>query len=107
MYLVVARDSVAPAWKEELLHESASGVSLRKANWFTTNHIPIDTCEVPEVRWRTNDEPLEQGLRKYENVGLLMLSVFILAGRICPRMKWRVVSIAIVPHDHAASGKSF
>ena len=36
---------------------------------------------------------------------MLMLSVFMLPGRICPRVRWRVVSI--VPHDHAADGKSF
>ena len=38
---------------------------------------------------------------------MLMLSVFMLSGRICPRARWRVVSIAIVPHDRAAGGKSF
>ena len=38
---------------------------------------------------------------------MLMLSVFMLSGRICPRARWRVVSIAIVLHDHAANGKSF
>ena len=36
-----------------------------------------------------------------------MLSEFMLSNRICPRVRWRVVSIAIVPHDHAARGKSF
>jgi len=38
---------------------------------------------------------------------LLMLSVFMLSGRIFPKVRWRIVSIAIVPHDHAACGKSF
>ncbi len=33
--------------------------------------------------------------------------VFMFSGRICPKVRWRIVSIAIVPHDHAASGESF
>ena len=37
-------------------------------DWFTTNDVPIDAAEVPEVRWRTKDEPLEQGLMKDEDV---------------------------------------
>ena len=65
---MVARDIVDPAWEEEWLHESASGVSLRKADWITTNDVLVDAYEVPEVRWRAKDEPLEQGLVKYENV---------------------------------------
>jgi len=66
--LVVARESVAPAWKEERLHESASGVSLKKVNLFTTNDVSIDAVEVPEVRGRTKDEPMEQGMMKDEDV---------------------------------------
>ena len=34
-------------------------------------------------------------------------SMFMLPGRIRPKVRWRIVSIAIVPHDHAACGKSF
>ncbi len=41
------------------MHESASGISLRKVDWFTTNYVPIDAVEVLEVRWRTKEEPLE------------------------------------------------
>ena len=37
-------------------------------NWFTANDVPVDAVEVPKVRWRTQDEPLEQGLVKDENV---------------------------------------
>ena len=68
MCLVVARDSVDPAWEEERLHESASGISLRKVDWFTTNDVLVDTVEVPEVRWRAKDELVEQSLVKDENV---------------------------------------
>ena len=50
------------------MHESAFGVSFRKVDWFTTNDAPIDAIEVPEVRWRTKDEPLEQGLMGDEDV---------------------------------------
>jgi len=50
------------------LRESASGVSLRYMSWFTANDVRVDAVEVPKVRWRTQDEPLEQGLVKDENV---------------------------------------
>ncbi len=50
------------------MHESASGVSLRKVDWFTTNDAPIDEVEVSEIRWRTKDEPLELGLMENEDV---------------------------------------
>jgi hypothetical protein len=33
-----------------------------------------------------------------------ILDVLILSGRKCPNVRWRVVSIAIVPHDQAACG---
>jgi hypothetical protein len=36
-----------------------------------------------------------------------MMSLFMLSDRICPKIRWRIVSIAIVPHYHAACGKSF
>jgi hypothetical protein len=50
------------------LHESASGVSFRDVDWFTTNDVPIDAVEVPEIRWRAKDKPSEQGLMKDEDV---------------------------------------
>ncbi len=50
------------------MHESASDVSLRKVDWFTTNDAPNDEVEVPKVMWRTKDEPLEQGLMEDEDV---------------------------------------
>ena len=50
------------------MHESASGVSFMEVDWFTTNDVPIDAVEVPEIRWRTKDEPLEQGLMGDEDV---------------------------------------
>ena len=50
------------------MHESASGVSLMYMNWFTENGVHVNAVEVPKVRWRTHDEPLEQGLGKDENV---------------------------------------
>ncbi len=50
------------------MHESASSVSLREVDWFTTNDALIDAVEVPEVRWRTKDEPLEQGMVEDEDV---------------------------------------
>ena len=50
------------------MHESASGIRLRKVDWFTTNDVLVDASEVPEVRWRTKDGQLEQGLVKDENV---------------------------------------
>ncbi len=56
------------SWEEEGLHESASGVSFKEVDWFATNDVPIDAFEVLEVRWRTKDEPLEQGLMEYKNV---------------------------------------
>jgi len=68
MCLVVTRDSVEPAWEDESLHKAVSGVSLRKVDWFTTNDVFVDEVEVPEVRWRTNDEPLDQGMVKHKNV---------------------------------------
>ena len=46
------------------MHESASSVSFRELEWFTTNYVLIDAVKVPEVRWRTKDESLEQGLMK-------------------------------------------
>ena len=30
----------------------------------------------------------------------LMLYVFMFSGQICPKARWRVVSVAIVPHGH-------
>ena len=65
---MAARDSVAPSWEEESLHESASGVRFRELDWFTTNYVLIDAVEDPEVRWRAKDEPLEQGLMEDEDV---------------------------------------
>ena len=50
------------------MHESVSGTSLRKVDWFTTKYVFVDAFEVPEFRWRAKDEPLEQGLVKDENV---------------------------------------
>ena len=50
------------------MHESASGVSFREVDWFTTNDVPIDEVEVPEIRWHAKNEPLEQGLMKDEDV---------------------------------------
>ena len=50
------------------MHESASGVSLRYRNWSTPDDVPLDAVEVLEVRWRTQDWPLEQGLVENENV---------------------------------------
>ena len=35
-----------------------------------------------------------------------MLVVFMLPGRMCPRVRCNVVSMAIVPHDQGASGES-
>ena len=37
-------------------------------DWFTTNDVLVDAVEVPEVRWYTKDEKLEQGLVKDDNV---------------------------------------
>jgi len=50
------------------LHESASSVSFREVDWFTTNYVLIDAIEVQEVRWRTKDEPLEQGMMEDKDV---------------------------------------
>ena len=50
------------------MHESASGVSFKEADWFTTNDVLIDAIEVPKVRWLTKDAPLEQGLMEDEDV---------------------------------------
>jgi len=50
------------------LHDSASGVSFREVDLFTTNDVPIYAVEVPEIRWRAMDEPSEQGLMKAEDV---------------------------------------
>jgi hypothetical protein len=41
------------------LHETASVVSFRVLDWFASNDVLIDAVEVPEVGWRTEDEPLE------------------------------------------------
>ena len=38
---------------------------------------------------------------------MLTLAVFLLSGRIRPKVRWRVLSIAIVPHDHEGKGESF
>ena len=35
-----------------------------------------------------------------------MLNVFMLSGRICPRVRCNVISMAIVPHDQGARGES-
>ncbi len=60
------------------MHESASGVSLRKVDWFTTNDVLDDAVEVPTVRWRTKDEPLEQGMAKDENVApIIAICVYV------------------------------
>ena len=37
---------------------------------------------------------------------LVMLDVLMLSGRICPKVRWRGMSIAIVPHDHEGKGES-
>ena len=50
------------------MHESASGVSFKEVDWFTTNDVLIDIVEVPEVRWCTKDEPLEQGMMEDEDM---------------------------------------
>ena len=50
------------------MHESASSVSFRDVDWFATNDVPTDAVEVPQVRWRTKDEPLEEGLMEDEDV---------------------------------------
>ncbi len=49
------------------MHESASGVSFKEVDWFTTNDVLIDAVEVPKVRWRTKNEPLEQSLMEDED----------------------------------------
>jgi len=41
------------------MHESASGVSFGEVDWFASNDVLIGAVEVPEVGWRTEDEPLE------------------------------------------------
>ena len=41
------------------MHESASSVSFREADWFASNDVLVDAVEVPKVGWRTKDEPLE------------------------------------------------
>ena len=38
---------------------------------------------------------------------MLMLSLIMLSGWICPRVMWKVVTMAIVSHDHAADGQAF
>jgi len=38
---------------------------------------------------------------------LLMLAMFMLSGRMWPKVRWRVVRMAIVPHDHGACRNSF
>jgi len=35
-----------------------------------------------------------------------MLAVFMLSGRMCPRVRCNVESMAIVPHDRGARGES-
>ena len=50
------------------MHESASGVSFKEVDWFATNDVLIDAVEVPEVGWRTKDEPLEQCVMEDEDV---------------------------------------
>ena len=50
------------------MHESASGLSFREVDWFTTNDILVDADEVPEIEWRAKDEPLEQGLMEDDDV---------------------------------------
>ena len=35
-----------------------------------------------------------------------MLDVFMLSGRLCPRVRFKVVSMAIEPHDQGARGES-
>jgi hypothetical protein len=39
-----------------------------EVDWFTTNDVYIDVVEVLGVRWRTKDEPLEQGLMEDKDV---------------------------------------
>ena len=41
---------------------------------------------------------------KVENVTHVVAGCVYFVGRICPKVRWRVVSIAIEPHDHAACG---
>ena len=50
------------------MHELASSVSLRTVDWFTTNYVLVAVIEVLEVRWRTQDKLLEEGLVEGENV---------------------------------------
>ncbi len=50
------------------MHESALGVGNREVDGLATDDVLVDGVEVPKVRWRTYDEPLEKGLVKVENV---------------------------------------
>ena len=47
----------------------ASGVSLRKVDWFAMNDVLIvDAIMVPDVRWRIPEESLKECLLEDESV---------------------------------------